>query len=547
MTFIPSVLSIVDNNNSINNSSYGDSSYQGDPTVTSGYNYLILTLNCNVSSDSNGIQIYMYNDGETPSIYYSDTYYASTNYTRNFKIVKKNYKVYFTSSSTITSINLTSRLETCELNDSINNSISTFDYSKEFMYDAFGKLRVSNPFTILDIKLSGFNTGATTFVNDNLQLCSDTSGSYTVSNQEGYLKISGTNSGHYISQSRNFCVYQPGKSFLILLSGVLAPIDSSGNYVSNFEGRIGYYSNSDNVNTTTPYNGVYFSYDANVCSINLVNKGIIATYAQSIWNLDTMNGNGPSKQNLDFTKAQLFVIDVEWLGVGRLRFGFYIYGQIHYCHQILNINSLLAPYMSSMLLPIRYELIGTGTGTASISQICSTIISEGGYIPFGRTFTAVTTTPKTINSETPVLAIRGGGSNYKHQNIIPTQVDLVNITNNDLILGRLRLYRDTSTNNAGVADASWNAIDASYSVTQYYNGTFTGFSQTGSIVLRQIIFSGKATNSVNDLSNLFTNQTAQLTSNVRSVADILVITCQNISAGPGNVDIYAALDISEIY
>jgi hypothetical protein len=61
---------------------------------------------------------------------------------------------------------------------------------------------------------------------------------------------------------------------------------------------------------------------------------------QSQWNVDRLDGTGPSKVNIDFTKSQIFVTDYQWLGVGRVRFGFYAYGKIHYCHQILNIKSL---------------------------------------------------------------------------------------------------------------------------------------------------------------------------------------------------------------
>ncbi len=558
MTFIPSVISIIDSNNSTNTTVNAPPfEYQGTSTTINGYNYLIITISCDVSSTSGGIEIYMYNDGETPTIYYSDTYYANTNYSRNYKIVKKNYYIQFNASASFT-INLSSRLTTSEMKDSINNSVATFDFSKEFLYDAFGKLRISHPHTLIDLKFPGFdnvNSSASTFSTNNQLICSNKSltGTYTSSNPNGYLLISGTGDGHYISQSRKFNVYQPGKSLLILLSGIIMPTSLS-EYISGFEGRIGYYSNDTEYSPgvyTLPYNGVYFSYDSTGCSINRANKGTVSTYLQSVWNLDTMDGNGPSKINLDFKTTQLFVIDVEWLGVGRIRFGFYAYGQIHYCHQILNINELFGPYMSSAMLPIRYELIGSGTSGASASmlQICSTVISEGGYQPFGRTFTASTGVSGgvslTANNESPILAIRGGGNNYKHQNIIPINVELVNTLNaasTDVIVCRFRVYFDSDTSNAGAT--GWTDIDSNYSVTQY-STSFSGWATGDSTIFQKLLFSGKATISINDLSNIFTNQTFQLTSNIISVSDILVITCQNISGSGGTI--YTGVSVSETY
>jgi hypothetical protein len=105
-----------------------------------------------------------------------------------------------------------------------------------------------------------------------------------------------------------------------------------------------------------------------------------------------MNGSGSSGIYLDFTKAQLFVIDMEWLSVGRVRFGFYIYGKILYCHQLTNINVLTGSYITQINLPICYSIHSSGTGTGSITQICSTVISEGGYETVGKPFSVNNTT-----------------------------------------------------------------------------------------------------------------------------------------------------------
>lgn len=549
MTFIPSVQSKVDTNNSWTDVS--GSTNTGTSTNTTGYNYIILSINSDTNSISNGIQIYANDEGETPTIYYSDNYQANTTYSRSFKIVKKYYYIKYTL-ETITTFNLTSRLTTTYQEDTIVNNPSTFDYSKEFSLDAFGKLRVSEPLTLLELKFQGQITGSQDFLSNTMLICNDSLGSFSSDTSgNGYLTITGTDTGHYISQSRKFTVYQPGKSLLLMFTGILAPNNGGETYINNFVGRIGYYSNypTYNIDNTIPYNGLYFQYDASGCSINLCNKGTITTYLQSQWNLDTMDGNGPSGINLNFFKAQLFTFDLEWLSIGRIRFGFFAYGRVYYCHQITNINTLVEPYTSNINLSIRYELIGTGTSgnTAEIKQICSTVISEGGYNPIGRPFTFPSTNtfpgPISIGStETPIIALRGGGTNYFHQNIIPLNFSVVDTNKNNINLWRLRIYQDSNTLNVGAS--SWIQVNSSYSVSEY-TSTFSSWNSTDSILVTQGIFSGQGTVSFSDLTDIFTSQIFHITSNVGLTSDILVLTCETLS-GSGST-IYTTIEITEHY
>ena len=102
--------------------------------------------------------------------------------------------------------------------------------------------------------------------------------------------------------------------------------------------------------------------------------------AQSNWSGDKLDGNGVSGFTLDLTKAQIFWEDFEWLGVGSVRCGFVINGQVIICHTFQNANNLSSVYMTTAILPIRYEIKNTGNPiAATFKQICSTVISEGGY------------------------------------------------------------------------------------------------------------------------------------------------------------------------
>ncbi len=550
MTFTPSVLTYIDNNNST--TSYSASpTYGGTSTNTTGFNTLILTVQSDTNSTSGGIVIEFSDDNSNWISVYTDTYFSSGLFIKNYLLIKKYYKVTYTTSVNPSNVTITSRLSTdLDSSNVQNNSITVFDNSVENTLDAFGKLRVTNPQTLLDIRFPGQNTGDYDFLSNNLQISSGYTGAgYTGTYSNSKLAIGASGPGYYVSQSRNYCVYQPGKSLLILESGVLYP----GN--NDYTTRIGYFDNQVPLNTPLVVkNGLYFEHSNGVFSVNIKNDET-RQINQEDWNIDKMDGSGPSGLTLNFSKTQLFVIDSEWLGVGRVRFGFYAFGRIQYCHQFTNINELYQPYTNSINLPICYSIhstiSGSGiTGCTGFKQICSTVISEGGYNPAGRPFTASSGSSQLDNldpgnGESILLAIRGGSSNYNHQIILPTSLSAISSSNTDLVLFRLRLYRDGITfTNSGY---TWQNVDSNFSVAQYI--TFTTptplINTLSSILVDQGYFFGRGVNSFNSLQDTFNTTIQQLTSNVINIADVLVLSCQKINTG--QTDLYGTLSWQEIY
>jgi hypothetical protein len=531
----------MSNNNSL--SSLTDTSFNGISTITTGFNTLILTIESNVDSSAGGIQIQFSDDNLIWITPYIDTYFATNIFTKNYLIIKKYYRIkYFSSSTTFT---ITSRIST-QLDSSItqNTSISVFDNNVQSTLDAFARLRVSFPTTILDIRFPGQSHGSANFLKNNLQICSDASGSYTGTYGNSKLTINASGAGYYISQSRNYCVYQPGKSLLFMASGVLDPLNN------NYSTRIGYFDNV--VPLTNPLivrNGLYFEYSAGVCSVNIKNNTLTQIF-QSDWNIDKLNGTGLSGLTLDFTKTQLFIMDMEWLGVGRVRFGFYVYGKIQYCHQITNINILTEPYTNSINLPICYSIHSTVGGSSNnFKQICSTVISEGGYAPLGRPFSISTGSPTPVqiafNAEEPILFLRGNvaNPNYYHQNIIPTGLSMICSSTNDLILYKLEYFlAGTYTG----TQPAWTNVNSSYSVAQYAGNLATGYNNTNAIALDQGYFYGRGTNTFSSLGDVFTSQVLQITSNIRNDSDILVLTATFVS-NSGTTNVLGTLSWQELY
>jgi hypothetical protein len=106
-------------------------------------------------------------------------------------------------------------------------------------------------------------------------------------------------------------------------------------------------------------------------------------------------------------------MDVEWLGVGTVRLGFVIDGKFIHAHSFHHANIIESTYITTASLPLRYEIANTGitTSSSNLKQICSTVISEGGYNLYGtqQAVGIAITTPRTLTTEGtyyPIVSIR---------------------------------------------------------------------------------------------------------------------------------------------
>lgn len=234
--------------------------------------------------------------------------------------------------------------------------------------DAFGRARVAEPFTLFDSAFIG--------ADDPLKYNTATTGGGTTSYNSYASTVSltvGTASGdQVIRQSYRTFPYQPGKALEIFSSFVFAPSQT------NLRQRIGYFTN---------YNGIYLENAGGTINLVIRQQTGASTYveeqvAQTDWNVDTLNGAGPSGITINWSTAQIFYTAIEWLGVGTVFCGFIINGQYILAHEFNHANSDTSTYMQSAQQSIRFEITNTGTTTgASMTQVCSSVISSGGYNP----------------------------------------------------------------------------------------------------------------------------------------------------------------------
>jgi hypothetical protein len=262
--------------------------------------------------------------------------------------------------------------------------------------DAFGRLRVSNPLTLFD--------SSHRYKDNNLweELVVGTGSTVGFSTTEGLINLGiGTTAGcSVIRETTKVFAYQPGKSLQVMNTFVMdAP-------KTNLRQRVGYYGAD---------NGMYLELDGDTLYFveRSLSLGTTTRVAQSDWNIDKLDGTGVSGYTLDISKAQIMWMDIEWLGVGTVRLGFVIDGKFIHAHSFHHANIIESTYITTASLPLRYEIANTGitTSSSNLKQICSTVISEGGYNLYGtqQAVGIAITTPRTLTTEGtyyPIVSIR---------------------------------------------------------------------------------------------------------------------------------------------
>jgi hypothetical protein len=304
--------------------------------------------------------------------------------------------------------------------------------------DAFGKWRVSQPTTLFDSK-QVVDSGSFYF---DIKTTSGGTVTWNSGSAQSTFKVTNTSGSRAIKQTKRIFVYQPGKSQQIICTGKFGTkIDGIKKSIGSFDDNDGYF-----FQTSGSSFGVVLRK-----TINGVKTDTFIS--QSTWNLDKMNGLGPSGNTLDITKAQIYTMDYEWLGVGRVRYGVVQKGVLIYVHEINNYNSLDTVYLRNPNLPIRYEMSthkNTTTGSL-MTQICSTVISEGGFDNTGKRVVVTSNNGATIGASQydAVLFIRYNSSTSKGAQIVPEQLDLlIKPGNSSTFAGRWELLVNPTVTNA---------------------------------------------------------------------------------------------------
>jgi hypothetical protein len=377
--------------------------------------------------------------------------------------------------------------------------------------DAFGRLRVSQPYTIFDSQ----NRYA---IDNQFDTSTATEGSTTYLPNESSVRMDVTTSSgsEVVRQSYRCMPYQPGKGLLLLATFVMNTAKTG------LRQRVGYFGTQ---------NGVFLQQNDSTVSFVLrsyisgsVSDARIVT--QDNWNGDKLDGTGDSGLTLNLTKAQILWMDFEWLGVGSVRCGFIIDGQYIVCHTFENANDITSVYMTTAILPIRYEITNTETtaSASSLKQICSSVVSEGGYEQTSIEHVARRTTTKTSIGTTflPLVSIRLA-STALNAVVLPVKFNVMPTSTGDdfeVILAK---------NSTGLTSASWAAVSSDANVEQDTSATAM---TVGTIVDLQYVSSTRQFGGTINQPAAY-NWDLQLGSSLTGTSDIYTLGIRVLSGSSG--------------
>lgn len=392
--------------------------------------------------------------------------------------------------------------------------------------DAFGRARMSQPLTLFDSSHRYRDNGLWSTSNTATATYAHNANAGIVA-----LNLDTTANAEIVRETTKVFAYQPGKSLQNMNTFVFNAAKL------NLRQRVGYFG---------AQNGIFLEQDGS--TINFVERSYVngsvseTRIPQSSWNIDTLLGavaSSPSQLTLDLSKAQILFIDVEWLGLGTVRCGFVIDGKLIHCHSFHHANLITSTYMTTACLPLRYEIKNTGTTSSSstLKQVCSTVISEGGYELRGAQQAVGTdiTSPYALATKGtfyPLVSLR----------LKSTALDAIVIASAMSLLGTGNgvNYRWELRQGAIVTTGAWTSAGAD-SAVEY---TLTGTAVSGGRVLASgyVNSSNQGSPSINLLKEaLFKFQLER--NGLTSTPDTLTLC---LTSGTDNVTAFGSLDWEEV-
>jgi len=458
-----------------------------------------------------------------------DTYKADTSYIRVFKVQGPYFRLNYTNGGVGQTASPTITCILDQRHEGIEPNCTQVEFC-DTAYDAFRRLRTSDPHTLISI--------AHHYGKNNQNVAEYTDGTISSAHQSGQSCIdmecttSTDSDSHIIRQSRKYAEYQPGKSLLWMGTGVLNA--GSGGNEANCLTQIGLYDDD---------NGVFFSHQNSVVSVNIRNTTTDTSVAFTAFNVDRLDGTGPSRVKLDATQAQILWTDVEWLGVGRVRFGIVVAGKLHICHVFHHANQVTHPYMESANLPIRYEIKSTASTAAGgkLRMICSTVVSEAGYDTVGQPWAHGRLNGDTVevnNTEKCILALRLKTA-YHRARIGIRSFQLLATASGDFVY---RLYHWRAPTTDPMTTGTWTSVHAD-SALEYNHGTITDWS--GAYPAFHGFMSNQVRHSIED-GNAHTQLTAGIADPGTGTAysDVVAIMCQRANGSTAR-DVVASISWTE--
>lgn len=229
------------------------------------------------------------------------------------------------------------------------------------IFDSFGKTKVSEEL-ILGQYVAEYDEMPERF---SVNITGTAQQIYVPDEKSCRLQVDNLSGDRIVKTSHKYHKYTPGTSHSILMTTV--PNSPVAGVTKNW----GYYDDND---------GVFFQQTGDgggvVVRSSITGTPVDTVIPQASFNVDKLDGTGISGITMDHTKANIFFIDIQWLGVGRVRFGMVSpEGNRIVMHVVENANAHNSVYMKTASLPIRHEIFNTaGTGGASELKVLNSVV-----------------------------------------------------------------------------------------------------------------------------------------------------------------------------
>ena len=313
-------------------------------------------------------------------------------------------------------------------------------------------------------------------------------------------------------RTKRFMVYQPFRTHILTMAMIIGPakeglIKRFGQYT----GFNGWYFEQTN-------DGFYIGYRNNSFELT----GTIETRVERAnWNVDKLDGTGPSGLDIDdlLDQSLTFVIEYVWHGTQGIRWEIEYFDELYTVHELIWSASDSKPFARSALLPVYFEMINTGAVASSSTMYVGPVSFniEGGEERAGARFSVAngatgavsatsTTVPNYILGIRPKLtfnAINNRGS------ITPIRYQL--FTDNDIYY---EIFIQALPTNG-----TWTSVDAT-SIAEY-SINFTTLSTVGYRIDSGYVEAGG--NRAGSLSNSFESLETVSIDTLNSSAQLAVV------------------------
>lgn len=289
------------------------------------------------------------------------------------------------------------------------------------------------------------------------------------------LQVSNTASANIARQSRAVIPYYPGRQNEVLLSLRLTTPQEG------IRRRLGLFDEN---------NGAYFEDDGGTYAVVLrrnTESGPVETrVTRDNWNVDKLDGTGPSRITANAEAVQMMTIEYEHFGAGQVEFNWVFDNNKFPIHQFNTGNYSNTIWALTPFLPIRQELTNK-TGVAGDHKLfigSTAIATEGTIGVVGRMNSAATriqgySLGSTANIFKPVLVIRLRSDRLSGV-VMPEYFQAGTLDNTNIFY---EIIENANVTAAGV----WQSIN-NESFVEYNSNTSTTFS--GGDVIMQGYISG---------------------------------------------------------